>query len=88
MDRQMSRKVAKRIVERCAHEKEPVVVVPRAGKPSRVFGLSAYLKMQEHPTKVQPWKHRKDRKKKQADPLGAVDMGEIFLPPAREHIYE
>ncbi|MEK7136715.1 MAG: hypothetical protein AAB853_00350 [Patescibacteria group bacterium] len=84
----MPRRVSKRILDHGTHNGEPVVLVFREGKPSRVFALHAYLKMQEHPTIVQPWKHRKDRTKEQPDPLGAVDMGTISLPMTREHLYE
>ena len=83
----MPHKVSRRIAERSALN-EVAVVVPREGKPSRVYALHTYLKMQEHPLKVQPWKHRKDRKDQQANPLGAVDMGAIFAPLTREHFYE
>lgn len=84
----MPHRVSKRILDHGTSDGEPVVLVFREGKPSRVFALHAYLKMQEHPTIVQPWKHRKDRIKKPADPLGAVDMGRIALPLTREHLYE
>ena len=86
-DGHMPHKVSKRIIERCAREGRAVVVA-REGQPSRVYALEMYLKMQEHPTKVQPWKHRKDRKDRQANPLGAVDMRAIFAPLTREHFYE
>lgn len=82
----MPRGVSKRIMRLCA-ENEVAVVTSHRGKPSKIYHLSMYLKMQKHPKKVQPWTYRTDRRR-DADPLGAVDMGEIFMPLTREHLYE
>lgn len=80
----MPREVAQRIVKRSA-DNEVVVVVPRNGKPARVFGYGEYTKMKGQPQKHKPWLHRKT-KSNPPDPLGAVtgrvtralDRGEIY----------
>lgn len=82
----MPRAVSRRIMERCARN-EVVVVVPRRGKPGKVYSLENYQKMQEQPRKHQPWKHRRG-KAATVDPLGAVEMGRILLPLTRENMYE
>ncbi len=77
--------VARRIAERSARN-EVVVVVPRRGKPARVYVLEKYLKMKEQPKKHKPWSYRKDRPNP-PDPLGAVN-GSILMPLTRENIYQ
>lgn len=82
----LPRDVARRIVQRFAQGQRVVVVTSRRGKPSRVFDLEKYLKMQELPKRVQPWSQRKS-KKSIPEPLGAVD-GRVLLPLTRERIYD
>lgn len=82
---QMPRDVARRILKRSALN-QVIVVVPRQGKPSRVFDLEKYRKMQELPKAVQPWSKRKG-KKSGPDPLGAVD-GRVLLPLTRDQMYD
>jgi hypothetical protein len=81
----ITRKVAGRITQRCARN-EVVVVVPRNGKASRVFGLRSYQKMMAQPAKHKPWEKRKSAEAA-PDPLGAVD-GNVHLPISRQNIYE
>lgn len=81
----MPRDVAQRIVKRSARD-EVAVVVPRRGKPSRVFSLEKYLKMREEPRKHKPWTHRKG-KTSPPDPLGAVD-GRVLERLSRDKIYQ
>ncbi len=81
----MPRGVARRIAERSARN-QVVVVVPRGGKPSRVYVLEKYLKMKEQPKKHKPWSYRKDRPTP-PEPLGAVN-GSILVPLTRENIYQ
>ena len=80
----MPRSVQKRIVEKSA-KGQVVVVVPREGKPSRVYKLDKYLKMMEQPKKHKPWSYRKQPATK-ADPLGAID-GSVRSSLRREDIY-
>jgi len=77
--------VARRIVERSAHNRI-AVVVPRHGKPARVFDLEKYLKMMEQPKKHKPWSHRRARANP-PEPLGAVE-GSVLGSLSREKIYE
>jgi hypothetical protein len=81
----MPTNVSKKIVERAARG-EVAVVVPRGGKPSRVFGIEEYLKMRNLPRKVKPWTHRK-REEIVPDPLGAVE-GTVLMPVVRANIYD
>ncbi len=81
----MPRDVAKRIVTRCARN-EIVVVVPRRGKPSRVFAFDTYRRMQEQPKTVKPWAYRKSSRPLR-EPLGGVD-GTVLAPLKRENIYD
>ena len=81
----MPRTVARRIAQASARD-EVVVVVPRKGKPSRVFRLEKYLKMKDLPRKVRPWEAR-GAKASPPDPLGAID-GRVLIPPRRENMYE
>lgn len=83
--RHMPRGVARRIVERSAHN-QIAVVVPRKGKPARVFDLEKYLKMREQPNKHKPWTYRKGRAN-HPEPLGAVD-GAVRGSLTRKKIYE
>jgi len=78
------RAVQKRILKRCSQDQR-VVVVPRNGKPSRVFDLESYLKTVDTANKVKPWTHRKQ--KSAADPLGAV-AGKVVSSLRREEMYE
>lgn len=80
----MPRNVQQRIAERSA-KGQVVVVVPRGGKPSRVYKLDSYLKMVEQPKKHKPWSYRKQASTK-ADPLGAVD-GSVRSTMRRGDIY-
>ncbi len=81
----MPREVARRIVARSARN-EVAVVVPRRGKPARVFGLDKYVKMMEQPRKHKPWSYRKGQTAF-PEPLGAVE-GNVLVPLSRERIYE
>jgi len=81
----MPRDVARRIVARSARN-QVAVVVPRRGRPARVFGLDKYVKMMEQPRKHKPWSYRKGRPNS-AEPLGAVE-GSVLMPLSRERIYE
>ncbi len=76
--------VAQRIVERSANN-EVAVVIPRKGKPARVYSLEKYLKMKEQPMKHKPWSYRRTRPAP-PDPLGAVE-GSVLVPLTRETIY-
>lgn len=78
------RAVQKRILKRCS-EGQPVVVVPRNGKPSRVFSLESYLKAVETASQVKPWTRR--QRKATVDPLGAVP-GRVVSSLRREQMYE
>ena len=78
------RAVQRRILKRCSEGKR-VVVVPKNGKPSRVFDLESYLKTVSTANKVKPWLHRKQ--KTAADPLGAV-AGRVVSSLRREEMYE
>jgi hypothetical protein len=80
----MPRNVQKRIVERSA-KGQTLVVVPRKGKPSRVYKLDKYLKMMEQPKKHKPWSYRR-QPATQADPLGAID-GSVRSTLRRRDIY-
>lgn len=80
----LPRGVGERIVARSANN-EVAVVVPRKGKPARVYSLDKYLKMKEQPKKHKPWSHRKTRPAP-PDPLGAVE-GRVLVPLTRENIY-
>ncbi len=81
----MPRGVAQRIVERSARG-EVAVVVPREGRPSRVFELRNYLKMQNLPKTVKPWTHRKGPQTP-PDPLGAIE-GKVLTEMSRKDIYD
>lgn len=78
------RRIAQRILERSARGKR-VVVVPRNGKPSRVFDLETYLARQQKTRQMKPWKHR--GKKEPLDWLGTHD-GRVLSSLRREEIYE
>lgn len=78
------RAVRERILKRCS-EGKPVVVVPRNGKPSRVFSLESYVKTVQTASRVKPWIHR--RRKAAVDPLGAVP-GRVVSSLRREEMYE
>lgn len=80
----MPRTVQRRIVEKSAKGKV-AVVVPRNGKPSRVYEYEKYLKMKEQPKKHKPWSYRK-RVSAKVDPLGAVE-GSVHSTMGREDIY-
>ncbi len=80
----LPRGVGQRIVARSANN-EVAVVVPRKGKPARVYSLDKYLKMKEQPKKHKPWSYRKTRPAP-PDPLGAVE-GSVLVPLTRENIY-
>jgi len=77
--------VARRISDKCSRN-EVVVVVPRNGKASRVFGMDTYQKMKEQPGKHKPWQGRR-RSQSIPDPLGAID-GKVRLPLTRQNFYE
>ena len=77
--------VARRISDKCSRN-EVVVVVPRNGKASRVFGMDTYQKMKEQPGKHKPWQARR-RSQSIPDPLGAID-GKVRLPLTRQNFYE
>ena len=85
MTNHMPRNVSKKILERAARG-EVIVVVPKGGKPSRIFGIEEYLKMRNLPRKVKPWTHRKSEDIL-PDPLGAVE-GTVLMPVVRENIYD
>ncbi len=78
------RAVQERILKRCSQGKR-VVVVPRNGRPSRVFDLESYLKTVKTANQVKPWTHRK--RKTAPDPLGAVP-GQVLSSLRREEMYE
>jgi len=82
---QMPHEVARRIVKRSAGD-EVVVVVPRNGRPARVFGYDEYTKMKGQPQKHKPWLRRKT-KSSLPDPLGAV-KGRVSRALDRGEIYE
>jgi hypothetical protein len=79
----LSQSIRQRILRRCAKGK-PFVVVPRGGRPSRLYGIDSYLKTVEKAKSVKPWTHRKAQKN--PDPLKAV-RGRIVSPLRREDIY-
>jgi len=79
----LPRDVFRRILERSSAG-EPVVVVPRDGKPARVFGLREYLEAKRRILKVRPWR---SRKRAPADPLGAHE-GKVLGPLRRNAIYD
>lgn len=81
----MPRSVQRRIAERAAKD-QVVVVVPKKGKPARVYVLERYLKMKEQPKKHKPWSYRKAYQTA-PEPLGAVD-GKVLAPLTRENMYE
>ncbi len=78
------KRVAERIVERCG-EGEPLVIIPRHGKPARVYGLAEYLKMRGVPKRHKPWTRRV--KTERPNPLGAV-KGRVLGSLSRKHIYD
>ncbi|MBI4279572.1 MAG: hypothetical protein HY660_14055 [Armatimonadetes bacterium] len=82
----MPRKVAERVVDRCADKQVAVVVPTKDGRPGKVYELGSYLKMQNLPRETKPWSYRK-QKPTPPDPLGAVD-GKVLMPITRENIYE
>ncbi len=81
----MSRDITRRIVERSASN-QVAVVVPRNGKPARVYALDKYLKMKEQPGKHKPWSYRRPRPNP-PDPLGATE-GRVLRSLDRGKIYE
>lgn len=83
--RHMPRDVARRIIERSASN-QVAVVIPRNGKPARVYALDKYLKMKEQPSKHKPWSYRKPRPSL-TEPLGSID-GRVLRPLGRGEIYE
>lgn len=76
--------VARRIRKKAALGKA-FVVVPKNGKPSRVFDLDKYLSKREATRKAQPWVYRK--KAVACDPLGAIE-GTVTGSVSRSEIYE
>lgn len=84
--KRMPRNVVKRIMKRAFESEEPIVVVVRQGKPSRVFGYEQYQRMVNLPREVKPWEHKKNANQA-PDPLGAVDA-EPPGPLTREALYE
>ena len=81
----MSRDVVRRIIRRSASN-QVAVVVPRNGKPARVYALDKYLKMKEQPGKHKPWSFRKPRPGP-AEALGSID-GRVLRSLGRGEIYE
>jgi hypothetical protein len=71
-----------------AAQKEHAIVVTfnKDGKPSKVYGIENYQKMQGLPSLVQPWKKRKQRSIA-PDPLGATE-GKVNSTLSRNEIYE
>ncbi|MBI3410563.1 MAG: hypothetical protein HY040_19675 [Planctomycetes bacterium] len=82
----MPNDVARRIMARCAEGEKKIVVVSKNGTPSSVYGFDEYLKMQELPRKVKPWKSR-NALPKPADALPSIDAG-IKAPLERKDFYE
>jgi len=83
--RHMPRNVARHIIERSASN-QVAVVVPRNGKPARVYALDKYLKMKAQPGKHKPWSYRKPRPRP-TEPLGFVD-GRVCRSLDRGEIYK
>src|SRR5215813_3882115 len=77
--------VRQKILE-IAADNEVAVVVPRHGRPSRVFRRDSYVKMQELAREVQPWKHRASALSP-PDPLNAKP-GRVKSLLSRRDIYE
>ncbi len=82
----MPRRVARRIMARCARGEKKIVVVTKNGRPSSVFGFDEYLKMQDLPRKVKPWTGRKIQPRP-SDELPSIDAG-INMPLKRQDFYE
>ncbi len=81
----LSKSVAQRIEKR-SKQGEVAVVVPRHGKPSKVFSLEKYLKMRELPKKTKP---RKSAAKAQPDPFGVAGTKRNVLSSlSRSEIYD
>lgn len=78
------RRVEQKILNRCG-KGEPLVVIPRDGKPAIVYGLAEYLKMKRLASRHKPWTKR--RRAKVPDPLGAID-GRVISPLGRKYIYD
>lgn len=87
MANRMPQTISDKVLARCAQD-ETVVVVPRDGKPARVFSLASYLKIKEQPGKHQPWKGR-GAKCATPDPLGTAhwELG-VQGPLTRTVMYE
>ena len=79
----LTQNISRRILRRCAKGK-PFVVIPRNGKPSRLYGIDSYLKTVEKAKRVKPWTQRKAQKN--PDPLKAI-RGRVVSPLRREDIY-
>jgi len=87
MDLALPRPVARRILER-ALRGEVTVVVPRRGRPARVYSLESYLKMRDVPVCNEIWKHR-GKGRPAPDPLRAGDVARRVLRPLRrEEFYD
>lgn len=54
----MPRRVAQRIMARCAARKKGVVIPDRQGVPARAFDFNAYRDAAERAKKVKPWTRR------------------------------
>ena len=82
----MPRNVNKRILAAGARGERAVVVVFSKKKPSRVFALEKYRKMQELPSRVKPWTARKTTRDV-PDPLRAIE-GRVLEPIRRKNVYD
>lgn len=78
------RRIENKILSRCG-EGEPLVIIPRHGKPARVYGLAEYLKLKRLAARHKPWTKR--RRAEVPDPLGAIE-GRVISPLGRKHIYD
>ena len=78
------RRVERKILIRCG-EGRPLVIVPKDGKPARVFGLEEYLKLKGGPKKHKPWTRRS--RAKRPNPLGSV-KGRVLGSLSRKRMYE
>ena len=58
----------------------------KKGRPTRVFGIEEYQKMQAQPGRTRPWTRRRGASPAR-DPLGAVS-GRVLGSLGRDEIYD